>query len=389
MTISSRISRRSVLAGGLTVFGALCTGCLPVPQDPVRVVAVTAATAQQARPVLGVEGMAAVRRAAESDRGSFTLIVAGAPELTGTIDLVARRDRGGSDEVEYGPRRAELLDGLVARVAALVGAVEPRHGEPDLLGALAEAARGTPGALLVLDSGVTTTDPVDLRRLGWDGDPAAIVEHLRSEDTVPDLRGWEVVLVGLGRVAGDQAAPGTPQLRWLERFWAAVCAAGGARSCRSEAVLDAPAPPSAATRRTAVVPIPDVGTVELAGGVIESTIPDSRLGFAPGSAELAPDAAQALAPIVAAYRRAPGSVQVAGYVAFWGEESYRASLSRARADAVGRLLLTLGVAPGDLTTTGLGAADGPEASTTGGRFDESKVVANGIRRVVVTLTPAH
>lgn len=372
----------------MALVAAGCVGCGAGPAPEVRVVAVTAVTAQQAQPELGASGLAAVRSAAESDRGTFTLAVAGAPELTTTIDLVARRDTGGGGrQVEHGPRRAELLDGLVAQAAGAVATLAPSTGNPDLLGAVAAAATGAPGTLLVLDSGVTTTDPLDLRLLGWDGDPAAIVEHLRAVDSLPDLRGWDVKLVGLGRTGGGQTAPGTAQERWLERFWSAVCGAGGARSCEVTPVLDPPRPPPPGTRATAVVPVPVSRTVRLATGAVQTTVPDSRLGFAPGSADLSPDAEQALAPVAAAYRDAPGPVQVEGYVAFWGDDGYRDRLAQARAAAVARVLAKLGVAPADLTVTGRGAADGAGASTTNGVFDEAKVVAGGIRRVVITVDP--
>jgi flagellar motor protein MotB len=390
MTLTSpggRAARNSLLVCAVTLVVGLGGGCAPVPTDPVRVVAVTAPTAQQARPVLGGEGIAVVRRAAESDRGTFSLIVAGAPQLAVTVDLVARRDRDGSDEVEFGPRRPELIDDAVRRAAGAVSAVEVTAGPPDLWSALVEAVRGVPGTLLVLDSGVTTTDPVDLRRLGWDGDPNAVIASLRAEDMLPELGGWDVVFVGLGRVSGDQTALGLPQQRWLERFWLAICAAGGARSCGTAPVLDSPSAPPEGTRSGPAVAVPQVRTVELAGGGVEATIPDSRLGFPPGSADLAPDAAEALAPVVDAYRRAPGRVEVAGYVAYWGDPASGVALSQARADAVARLLVSLGIPAVDVFPVGRGAADGIGASTVDGRFDEAKVVAAGICRVVITLSP--
>ena len=145
----------------------------------------------------------------------------------------------------------------------------------------------------------------------------------------------------------------------------------------------------AGTRSTPIVPVPQSHTARLPGGAVATTIPDSRLGFAPGSAVLAPGAEEALAPVVVAYRSAPGRVRVDGFVAFWGDEPSRAALSQARAAAVAAALVTLGVAAADVTATGRGAADGPAASMTGGRFDEAKVVAGGIRRVVVTIEPGN
>jgi len=356
-------------------------GCGSPASDPVRVVAATAVTASQPAPAVGPAGLAAVRRAAESDRGEFTLVVAGAPADGVTFPIVALR----GDRVEHGPRRDVELAAHVDRAIAAVGSAAPATGAPDLLGALAEAARGTPGTLLVADSGVTIADPVDLRRLGWEADPAAVVADLRARDALPDLTGWDVLFSGLGRVAAGQKAPGIPQQHWLERFWLALCAGSGARSCALDPLTGPPTTVAPATRTAPVVPVPENRTVVSSDGVVEVTLPDSRLGFAPGSAALADGADEALEPIVARYREGRYRIGVEGFVAFWGDEGYRATLSSARAEAVSRRLVELGVSPSDITSAGRGAADGPEASTTAGEFDEQKVVANGLRRVVVRL----
>lgn len=363
--------------------GAGLSGCAAVPDTVSQVVVVTAATAEQPRPALGPAGEAALRAAAESDRGRFGLVVAGAPEFSTAIDLVPRRGA----EVEHGPRRRVLVDEAVALSRDALRAAAPAGGRPDLLRALADGAQGPPGTLVVADSGITTSDPVDLRVLGWEGDSAAVVGDLRARGELPNLTGWQVVFSGIGRSAGQQERPGLPQQDWLERFWLAVCAGSGARSCALDPVADAPQEPAAGIRSAPPVPVPATHTERAADGSFVVTVPDSRLGVAPGSATLSAGADEALAPIVERYRGSGYRVRVEGFVAFWGDEAYRVALSAERAAAVGARLVELGVAPADLTTVGRAAADGPEASTTAGAFDEPKVVAAGIRRVVVYLEP--
>jgi outer membrane protein OmpA-like peptidoglycan-associated protein len=363
---------------------ALIAACTPTPDDPVGVGAVSAATAEQAQPVLGLLGEAAVRAAAESDRGTFTLLVAGAPGGPSTAELVARRERAPGSPVERGPQRAGLIDDLVDVALGQVAQIAAPDGEPDLLDAIAEGTRGEPGTLLVLDAGVSTIDPLDLRALGWAADPVAVATDLRDRDQLPDLREWDVVFVGLGRTAGDQPDLGLPQQRWLERLWTTLCQAAGARSCVVDADPHAVAAPLS-TRSAPPVDIPAVTTHALPGDGIEITLPDARLGFTPGSADLAPEAGDVLHPIVDAYR--PGlRIEVTGVVAFWGDEAYRSGLSQDRADAVGAWLIEHGVPADAVVAVGAGAIDGPAASTTGGAFDESKVTATGIRRVVVTVS---
>lgn len=366
------------------LLAVLLSACQPDPSDPVRVVAVTAATAEQSQPVLGTLGEAAVRSAAESDRGSFTLLVAGAPAAAVTTDLTARRERGSRSEIEHGPRRGELLDALVGGAGRSVAAVAAPAGEPDLLRAIADGARGAPGTLLVLDSGVSTADPLDLRALDWAADPVTVAEDIRSHNALPDLSGWAVVFVGLGRVDGDQPALDLPQQRWLERLWSTLCVAAQARSCSVDTTPVAGVAPLS-TRSAPAVGIPSMQTRQHPDGSVEITLPDTRLGFAPGSAVLAPEAAVVLQPVVDAW--SPGHVvRVAGVVAFWGDEGYRQRLSQDRAVVVGGWLVEHGVPADAVVSMGAGAMDGPEASMTNGRFDERKVTENGVRRVVVALS---
>lgn len=375
---------RHLLAIPLAAAGML--GCAPAPAEPVRVVAVTASTTAQPQPTLGDAGTRAVRAAVDSDRGAFTLLVAGEPDLTREVDLVVRRPATG--EPEYGPARVGMVDAKLAEVAAVVAGVAADGGEPDLLDTLALAADGPPGTLVVADSGVSTTDPLDLTAMDWAADPAAVVEDLRRQERLPDLRGWFVVFVGLGRVADPQPPLEEPQRRWLESLWTAICTAARARSCTVDPG-DPRAVPALSTRSVPPVAIPAATTVRHSRAT-EITLPDARLGFSAGSAELRGDPGAALAPVLEAVAEAgPGHrVRVAGFVAHWGDDGYRATLSQARADAVAAWLVAHGLPRGSVVAEGRGAADGPEASRTDGEFDEQKVSRNGVRRVVVTIEPA-
>jgi outer membrane protein OmpA-like peptidoglycan-associated protein len=135
--------------------------------------------------------------------------------------------------------------------------------------------------------------------------------------------------------------------------------------------------------------VPDVATRHAADGSVVTTLPASRLGFTEGSWQLSADADHLLSDIVGTARDGRHAVEVTGYVAFWGSEAYRADLSTKRATAVADRLVASGVPASQVTAVGGGAADGPEASQTDGQFDEAKVRAAGLRRVVVTVRPLN
>lgn len=382
---------RLCLAGLLVAATVAATACAsPAPPSQLtRIAIVTAPTAAQVQPRLSRADVDLLRAATATDTAWLDIVVAGDTAAGRHIDLTPRRVLdGGHTEVEHGPGRVFMTKATIDGLHSTLAALAPAAGTPDLLRAIGDAARLAPGGtMIVADSGVTTVDPLDLRVLGWDQDPGEIVSDLLRRGLVPDLRGWAVRFTGLGRVAGRQEPLPSPQLRWLADLWTAQCRAGGAASC-TVAQPDLQDAPPTSTRQAPAVAVPDVKTVPGPAGERVTNLPASRLGFREGSWALGPDADSALVDVVAAARDGRHVVEVVGYVAFWGPEDYRAQLSTRRAQAVADRIVAAGVPAELVTAVGAGAADGAAASQNGGLFDEAKVSAAGLRRVVVTVRPS-
>ena len=382
-----KLTRRTCL--GLLA-GLFLTACAPATSAPAttRIAIVTAPTAEQPQPRLTTADEQLVRTIADTDTGVLDLVVAGDDAAARHWDLTPLRQiSGGRREVEHGPARAGLITASLEDVRSALAGLAPSAGSTNLLRAIDAVARsGPPGTMIVADSGVTTTDPLDLAVTGWEQDPAALVADLRTRGFLPDLTGWTVRFTSLGRVAGVQPVLPTPQLTWLEDLWLGLCRGAGAAEC----VVDrgaGPAMPAASTRRVPPVAIPAVTTLRGRDGTTVTTLPASRLGFREGSAELPAGADQVLADLITRARGGDVDVQVDGYVAWWGSSEYQQGLSEARARAVADRLVAGGVPARRVAAAGRGAADGPQASQTAGVFDEAKVLRAGLRRVVVTVRP--
>jgi hypothetical protein len=375
----------------LSVLCAVALTACTVPASPSAqaVVVVVAPRTTQPQPLLSDDDRMLLRNLAAVDGSTVRLLVAGADAAGRTVDLTPYRELGGGRrEVEHGPRRDALIAAALATVDADLAAEAPTTGAPDLLGAVGHAAALNPGGtMIVQDSGIGTVDPVDMRVLGWDTPAGTVVKDLHTRGLIPDLTGWHVRFAGLGQVAGAQPEPPLPQRHWLAQLWLGICRAGGAVECVEAAAT--PGGPPRSTRVAPVVPVPDVITRKGADGTVVAVLPAARLGFTEGSAVLPADADPALDEVVALASSADYRVEVAGYVAYWGTADYRQELSTARAGAVADRIVSRGVPASLVDAVGRGAADGPDASRSRGVFDEAKVRAAGLRRVVITLTPVR
>jgi hypothetical protein len=133
--------------------------------------------------------------------------------------------------------KARVKDALVGFIADEVPSVfdtaAQDGGGTDLLGfaevALPELANAAPGSTLVMTSdGIHNQEPYRLQHI--DLDQASIdryVAELRDAGRIPDLRGVDVYMYGVG-VGNTTSGADADLLQGVERFWRAYWSASGA-----------------------------------------------------------------------------------------------------------------------------------------------------------------
>lgn len=389
----TRHGRLTAIAGIVTL-GAVLGGCaLPAravtPTGGDRVVVVVSGTANEPRPAVPDAVLAVLRDTANSGnvsqqgsgKSSVVLVSAADGGDRRSVVLTPRRADG---SLEHGLSRPSLIDRNVASAVDAITATAAGKSGLDLLTGIADAVRGVPAGMLVVDgSGLSTGGAFDLRQVGWTADPAAIAAQLGTAGQLPRLAGWHVLFAGLGSVAGAQPPLPTPARDRLAAYWQAICRAAGAASCDVDQSR-VPAEPPRATVVTPVVPVPGVTSVIGPRGRVTTTVSDTALGFAGDSAVLSESARDLLRSLAGSITAGGASapVTVRGFAADppGSTEAGRRALAEQRARAVAGALTRAGVTQ-RVDASGTGSEPGVTAMT-GGRFDEA--AAARMRRVEIT-----
>jgi outer membrane protein OmpA-like peptidoglycan-associated protein len=242
--------------------------------------------------------------------------------------------------------RSECLKERLRQLAA----EEPGTDRTDVLGALAAASDrlGTEGGrrrIYVATDGLTNTGCADLRSSGFDGtaEIKATVERCRKTGELPDLKGTEVHLVGIGQPArGDK--PSSAQTAWLIALWTRLCEATGASPCKVTAIThdDETGHTTGTGKPEPAVTFPALSE-RSADRVTTIVLPGSIL-FATDRAELSQDARDTLDKAARRIKELdPVSVTVSGHTDSRGSEQHGRQLSRARAQAVRKALAQRGI----------------------------------------------
>ncbi len=378
----SRAVAAGLAAGTALLVLAGCVNAVSKADVADVVVIAATATANEPGPALSSANVALLQATGESSTSAVAFVVDPADGQAAQLGLTPRRSDG---QVEYGPRRPQLLTQNLSRIESHISN-EAATGPFDLLDTMLAASRvsAPPATMLLLTSGVTTSGGFDLRQVGWAEPPVSAAATLKQRGLLPDLAGWTVIFSGLGETAGRQPALPLPQQTTLASYWLAICHAAGTAACR---VDDSPRPArgSHSTVPVPVVPVPAVHSITGPHGQQQSVVPADLL-FAFGSATLLPGADRYLAPIVARASTGSYSVSITGQASpDGGTASYNLRLSALRAQAVQRRLITLGLAAHRIAQVqGIGTAG--ESCVAHGALDESKCAQ--LRRVVITLSPA-
>jgi outer membrane protein OmpA-like peptidoglycan-associated protein len=346
------------------------------------VVLAATATANEPAPSLSSAGLRLLTSVGETSSNGVAFIVNPATGQPARLPLTPRRADG---QVEYGPRRPQLLSANLSRVGDRLR-TEAAAGPFDLLATMLAASRATPApaTMLLLSSGVSTAGGFDLRAVGWAERPASAAVILEHRGLLPDLRGWTVIFSGLGQTSGRQPALPLPQQTALAGYWLAICHAAGASTCR---VDESPRPlrPSRSAVPVPVVPVPAVRSIAGPHQRVKSIVPADLL-FRFNSSALVSAADSYLGPIAEQATRGRNFVSITGQASpDGGTAAYNDRLSLLRARAVENRLVALGV-PAARITQVRGVGTDHQTCTVHGALDESRCAQ--LRRVVIVTAAA-
>ncbi|QFZ23817.1 OmpA family protein [Saccharothrix syringae] len=296
-------------------------------------------TASANEPRVELTGTAADRLATAFENGDTRVVV----YLEG-----AEAGTAYSDEVY--PADGDAAADLVSRVNGQLARIGGTSDRLDPLSVLSDMASAEGPALLVLhSSGLQTTDPLDLTRLGLDLDVPEVVASV-PDDALPDLTGKDVVFAGLGQVAGAQRPLPPAAQDALVRLWLGICARFGAKSCTN----DPERVPAGAPLSRTEVPTVDIGEVLHQDALVH--LPSSVL-FQAGSAELAPSAREVLREVADKFDGRT-TARVTARTASAASSEAALELTRRRGERVVAELVGLGVSRAaftDVVGAGFGA----------------------------------
>ncbi|WP_051182425.1 OmpA family protein [Nocardia vinacea] len=371
-----------ILASAILLIGLLC-GCAssPASAQATAVTIVTTATSAEPRPALPdslVAGLTSLAKTSKRPGDATVRIINSSTGDVVTRDLTPVRPGG---QVQHADADADRqIHTAIDQLATTVGNVQAQQPGMNVL-ALLDRASQFPGDIEVVSSGLSTSDPLDFRQLGWDAKPDTVIDSLARQGQLANLSGRHVTFHGLGVSAGSQPTLPPFARMAVETLWTRLCQRAQAASCTVAHDAIATAMPVASLP----VPVVAIPTSVTDGGCpVWSSFSDSVLHFAPGSATLPTNADDALAPIVQA---AAGcniqSIDVTGHVADIGNGRDDGDLSGQRARAVADRLVALGIPRNQIgDVVGHGTSEPVIPNFTAGAFDESKAQQN--RRVELT-----
>lgn len=282
---------------------------------------------------------------------------------------------------------------LNAAAHAYTTKIRAQAPQADVLGALSLAARATgPSSTIVLvDSGLQTTAPLDFAAdsllLATPEDVVKFLQNQPNGSDLPNLTGRTVLLVGFGNTAPPQPELATNLRNRVVAIWSAIAKASGAcvsvldQATTAKSIVDSPT--------VDVVPIPAPTQMQSCGQIQLGENDD--ISFLPDTATFRdPDGArQTLTQLANLLRGNPSErAQLTGTTADQGDMAGQVALSRQRADAVKSMLVGLGIGADRITTTGVGSnwpGHVPDIGP-GGALLPGPAAAN--RKVVVQLTCA-
>jgi outer membrane protein OmpA-like peptidoglycan-associated protein len=338
------------LAALALVLGLAACSSAEASEPTTGIAFVVGARSNMPPPALNGQAVTALEEAVDAGAVASLVVADGEPESEGTTKLVV----SGANSVAREKSRTENLE----KIANAFDEVRAQDEESDLLTALSLAERTVrevdgKHAIVVVDSGLSTTGPLDFTQPGMlEADPAEVVAMLQAAKTLPDLSGVTVTVQGLGDTADPQQRLSIAQRDNLIAIWQAVLTAAGAERVVIEETPLTGTPAAGLPLVTPIaLPVPvvcETDEVVLTGGDVAFE-PDSAVFRDPAGARAV------LEPIAAQLVTGDVTATVTGMTADVGPLGGQVALSRERAGAVVAVLEQLGVQPGALTADGVGS----------------------------------
>jgi outer membrane protein OmpA-like peptidoglycan-associated protein len=388
---------RHRLVGSIAAVGviaALLSGCdnnqgftyqnlsSPCPVDGRQpLTLIVGARANSPQPTIPADVQTLIHDAAISNKPIEVIRLDGQPS---TVTTATFATNGQNPQI-----RQTDLQNFEQRLDTIIGGLQPKAPQADVLAALSVAGQSTRagGTIVLMDSGVPTVGPLSYQDQNMFGaNPSDVTAFLSAQHLLPQLAGKSVVLVNVGYTADPQ--PALPQnLRTqVIGLWTAV-----AKAAKATCVIDpsTPQPPRTAVNTAvpvAVVPLPAPPTFSDCGTTVLSD--SGSVGFVVGTANFRdPNAAQATLQTLATMLEGHTQrVKLTGSTSSEGDPGTNQVLSEHRAVAVKGVLVHLGIADSRITAVGVGS-NGPNHvpdMTSGGVLIPAAAEQN--RAVTVTLT---
>jgi OOP family OmpA-OmpF porin len=230
--------------------------------------------------------------------------------------------------------------------------------QADVLDALTVAASKVPpgGNVIVMDSGLQTTVPLDFRTGLLNDDPQTVVDYLRKSGELPDLSRRHVYFVGLGWTAPPQPELDISDRSRVTAIWTQIAKAAGATCVTADG--SAPDNHDAVANRPPVAIVTPPPAPLAPGSCSVTDLGDAdNVGFDLDSTTLRdPAGAKAtLGKLAKVMLRTAESVTLTGATSSEGSDQHNLVLSQQRAVAVKTALVSLGVSAVRITTTGVGS----------------------------------
>jgi OOP family OmpA-OmpF porin len=263
------------------------------------------------------------------------------------------------------PDNPYFKSAALAKIETYISGIRATSPHADVLDSFAIAADAIHsicgnGTLFLEDSGLQDTKPLSFTdNAMFTANPTDVVNFLSNEKELPDMRGINVTLVGIGYTAPPETQLNIQQRAALIDIWSAIAKASGAATPvnvdRSPLTGAAPANVPAVE----LVKVPVARQYEFLPSLAPIVLQDNGpAGFLPDSAKFR-DASAATAALkeVATYLQTHPSakIEVTGTSADNEPPSTAIELSRQRANAVKSLLVKLGASASQITVIGVGS----------------------------------